>query len=94
LTNNKDVDARIEEGKLKTAICTAFVFCYVWAIGGNLRSTSWDSFDTFVRGQFEENPDAKVKLQSSTFLKLNLNNLKFFVYGYSWQVAVICSAIM
>jgi len=32
----------------------------VWAIGGNLNANSWDIFDTFVRGQFEENPDAKL----------------------------------
>jgi dynein heavy chain len=34
----------------------------VWAIGGNLKSSSWDAFDTFVRNQFDENGDAKVKL--------------------------------
>ena len=56
----KDVDLKLEETKLKSVICTTFVFCYVWAIGGNLKSTSWDAFDTFVRGQFEENPDAKL----------------------------------
>jgi len=60
LTINKDVDTKLEEVKLKSVICTTFVFCYVWAIGGNLKATSWDAFDTFVRGQFEENPDAKL----------------------------------
>ena len=56
----KDVDPKLEESKLKAAICTTFVFCYVWSIGGNLRSSSWDNFDTFVRNLFEENPDCKV----------------------------------
>lgn len=60
LTINKEVDTKLEENKLKSAICTTFVFCYVWAIGGNLNASSWDAFDTFVRNQFEENPDAKL----------------------------------
>ena len=59
---SKDVDPKLEESKLKAAICTTFVFCYVWSIGGNLRSNSWDNFDTFVRNLFEENPDCKVIL--------------------------------
>lgn len=62
LVHSKDIDPRLEEAKLKSAIATTFVFCYVWAIGGNLRSTSWDAFDTFVRNQFDENGDAKVNL--------------------------------
>lgn len=60
LITSKDIDAKLDEGKLKSAIATTFVFCYVWSIGGNLRSTSWDAFDTFVRNQFDENGDAKV----------------------------------
>lgn len=71
---NKDADPRLEEGKLKSAICTTFVFCYVWSIGGNLRPNNWDSFDTFVRNQFEENGDAKVKFLSSI-----LNLIKHFL---------------
>lgn len=62
LTFNKDVDTRLDESKLRTTVCTTFVFCYVWSIGGNLRSTSWDSFDTFVRNQFDEVGDAKVNI--------------------------------
>ena len=62
LVINKDIDSRLEEGKLKSALSTTFAFCYVWAIGGNLKSTSWDVFDTFVRNQFEENGEAKVKI--------------------------------
>ena len=60
LTINKDFDTKGDENKVKSNICTAFAFCYVWAIGGNLRSNFWDVFDTFVRNQFEENVDAKV----------------------------------
>lgn len=60
LVHSKDVDPKLEEAKLKSTVATTFVFCYVWAVGGNLRSASWDQFDTFVRNQFDENGDAKV----------------------------------
>ena len=82
---NKDADPRLEEGKLKSAICTTFVFCYVWSIGGNLRPNNWDSFDTFVRNQFEENGDAKVKFillagEISDFIAIFLNNNYITLY--------------
>lgn len=60
LIANKEIDNKLEEGKLRVAISTTFVFCYVWSIGGNLKSANWDAFDTYVRGLFEDNPDAKV----------------------------------
>ncbi|XP_017317258.1 dynein axonemal heavy chain 6 isoform X2 [Ictalurus punctatus] len=41
-------------------LCQTFVFCYVWAIGGNLTDVSRDAFDSFVRRQFEDNADAKL----------------------------------
>ncbi len=34
-----------------TAINSTFVFCYVWALGGNLNGDSRDAFDEFVREQ-------------------------------------------
>lgn len=71
LVHAKDVDARLDEAKLKSTIATTFVFCYVWAIGGNLRSASWDIFDTFVRNQFDENGDAKVLTVLNTFCVQN-----------------------
>lgn len=45
---------------LNAVICQTFIFCYLWAVGGNLTSSHWDAFDTFVRGQFEGNSNAKV----------------------------------
>jgi dynein heavy chain len=53
---------RLEEAKMKSLICTTFVFCYVWSVGGNLDSKDWDQFDSFVRNQFDENAEAKVCL--------------------------------
>lgn len=72
LMNNKEVDLKLEEAKMRTTICTTFVFCYIWAIGGNLNSKDFDAFDTFIRNQFEENAEAKVR-NKKIFIKL-----KFF----------------
>ncbi|XP_076873752.1 dynein axonemal heavy chain 6 isoform X2 [Brachyhypopomus gauderio] len=49
-----------EPHKLNTVLCQTFVFCYLWAVGGNLAESSWDAFDSFIRQQFEDNTDAKL----------------------------------
>ncbi|MEJ1286615.1 hypothetical protein NN561_017623 [Cricetulus griseus] len=49
-----------EQMKLNTLLCQTFVFCYLWSLGGNLTENYWDSFDTFIRAQFEDNPDARL----------------------------------
>ncbi|XP_071942686.1 dynein axonemal heavy chain 6-like [Antedon mediterranea] len=54
------IDLGMDTNKLHPLICTTFVFSYVWAIGGNLLDNSWDTFDTFVRNQFEDNGEAKL----------------------------------
>lgn len=50
----------MEQTKLNTVICQTFVFCYLWSLGGNLTENCWDSFDTFVRAQFDDNPDSRL----------------------------------
>lgn len=54
-------DLEAEVSRLHILVCSTFIFCYIWAIGGNILEKYWDSFDTFVRNQFEDNSDAKVK---------------------------------
>nr|XP_055061459.1 dynein axonemal heavy chain 6 isoform X1 [Misgurnus anguillicaudatus] len=51
---------KMESSKLNSVICQTFVFCYLWAVGGNLIDSHWDTFDTFIRQQFEDNSDAKL----------------------------------
>ncbi|XP_074052253.1 dynein axonemal heavy chain 6 isoform X2 [Macrotis lagotis] len=53
-------DLTMEQGKLNSIICQTFAFCYLWSVGGNLIETYWDAFDTFVRLQFEDAPEAKL----------------------------------
>ena len=53
-------DLKQDPTKLHPLLCTAFVFCYLWSVGGNIMDNNWDIFDTFIRQQFEDNPDAKV----------------------------------
>ncbi|MXQ83245.1 hypothetical protein E5288_WYG018809 [Bos mutus] len=50
----------MEQTKLNTVLCQTFVFCYLWSLGGNLTENHWDSFDTFIRTQFDDNPDARL----------------------------------
>ncbi|XP_008252409.2 dynein axonemal heavy chain 6 [Oryctolagus cuniculus] len=50
----------MEQTKLNTVLCQTFVFCYLWSLGGNLTENYWDSFDTFIRTQFDDNPDARL----------------------------------
>ncbi|XP_022090689.1 dynein heavy chain 6, axonemal-like isoform X2 [Acanthaster planci] len=54
------LDFKMEVNRLHSLICTTFVFCYLWSVGGNLVESCWDLFDTFVRNQFEDNGDAKL----------------------------------
>lgn len=51
---------------MKSLLCPTFIFCYLWAIGGNLNCTYWESFDNFIKKQFEENRNAKVETHTHT----------------------------
>ncbi|XP_040003149.1 dynein heavy chain 6, axonemal [Xiphias gladius] len=53
-------DLKMDSKHLNSVLCQTFIFCYLWAVGGNLTSSHWDAFDTFVREQFEDNPIAKL----------------------------------
>uniref|UniRef100_A0A7M4F990 Dynein axonemal heavy chain 6 n=1 Tax=Crocodylus porosus TaxID=8502 RepID=A0A7M4F990_CROPO len=53
-------DLKMEQLKLNTIVCQTFVFCLLWSVGGNLTENNWDAFDTFLRQEFEDNPDAKL----------------------------------
>ncbi|XP_063314781.1 dynein axonemal heavy chain 6 [Pelobates fuscus] len=53
-------DLKMDQAKLNSLICQTFVFCYLWSVGGNLTENHWDAFDTFIRKQFEDNPEAKL----------------------------------
>ncbi|CAH1788942.1 unnamed protein product [Owenia fusiformis] len=56
-------DLRMDPAKLHPLLCTTFVFCYLWSLGGNIIESNWDSFDTFIRGLFDDNGDAKMPQQ-------------------------------
>ncbi|KAG8454285.1 hypothetical protein GDO86_000797 [Hymenochirus boettgeri] len=53
-------DLKMDATRLNTIVCQTFVFCYLWSVGGNLTENCWDAFDTFVRQQFDDNPEAKL----------------------------------
>ncbi|KAL6467190.1 hypothetical protein MHYP_G00249940 [Metynnis hypsauchen] len=51
---------KMDSNRLNSVLCQTFIFCYLWAVGGNLTDSCWDAFDTFLRQQFEDNNDAKL----------------------------------
>ncbi|XP_067440238.1 dynein axonemal heavy chain 6 [Thunnus thynnus] len=65
-------DLKMDSKHLNAVICQTFIFCYLWAVGGNLTSSHWDAFDTFVRGQFEGNSNAKLP-KNGTLWSLYMN---------------------
>jgi dynein heavy chain len=44
-----------------------FAFSYVWSIAGNLNESGWESFDTFIREQMEENNDIRLPQNGDVF---------------------------
>ncbi|XP_038570255.1 dynein heavy chain 6, axonemal isoform X1 [Micropterus salmoides] len=63
---------------LYSVLCQTFIFCYLWAVGGNLTSSHWDAFDTFIREQFDDNSNAKLPKYGtlwSVYVNFNHNRL-------------------
>ncbi|XP_062864847.1 dynein axonemal heavy chain 6 isoform X2 [Trichomycterus rosablanca] len=60
LFNTGAPSLNMDPSRLNSVLCQTFVFCYVWAVGGNLTDSCWDAFDSFIRQQFEDNTDAKL----------------------------------
>jgi dynein heavy chain len=57
-------ELRGEMVKVQALVATTFAFCYMWSIGGNIAENNWDAFDTFLRQQFEDCADCKVRVMS------------------------------
>lgn len=53
------IDRGMDRSKIRTFICQCFVFCLVWALGGNMNEQHRDLYEVFVRSMFEEKEDAK-----------------------------------
>nr|KAF6328674.1 dynein axonemal heavy chain 6 [Pipistrellus kuhlii] len=54
------INLTMEQTKVNTMLCQTFIFCYLWSLGGNLTENYADIFDTFIRTQFDDNPDARL----------------------------------
>uniref|UniRef100_A0A8C4HQX9 AAA+ ATPase domain-containing protein n=1 Tax=Dicentrarchus labrax TaxID=13489 RepID=A0A8C4HQX9_DICLA len=67
-------DLKMDSKHLNSVLCQTFLFCYLWAVGGNLTCSHWDAFDTFVKVQFEDNSNAKLpKCGTLWSLYMNFN---------------------
>ncbi|XP_070782457.1 dynein axonemal heavy chain 6 [Enoplosus armatus] len=72
-------DLKMNSKHLNSVLCQTFIFCYLWAVGGNLTSSHWDAFDTFVREQFEDNSSAKLPKHGtlwSVYMNFNHKSLE------------------
>ncbi|XP_064174621.1 dynein axonemal heavy chain 6 isoform X1 [Anguilla rostrata] len=70
---------RLGLNKLNSVLCQTFVFCYLWAVGGNLTDSCWDDFDNFIRQQFEDNNDAMLPSTGdlwSVYMDFSLSRLE------------------
>jgi len=90
---SKTIDLKSDSPKLNQTVCSTFVFCYLWSIGGNITEQYWDAFDMFVHRMFEENNDAKVLLRvqaSELLLEIDQDKLcmKFLGLLLKWILAV------
>ncbi|KAK7929355.1 hypothetical protein WMY93_005750 [Mugilogobius chulae] len=66
----------MEQHDLNRVVCQTFIFCYIWSVGGNLTSTYWDSFEAFVKKQFEGNKDAEIPDYMSLWnVHMNFKNI-------------------
>ncbi|KAK3733193.1 hypothetical protein QZH41_008554, partial [Actinostola sp. cb2023] len=53
-------DFNLDPAKLHPLICTAFLFIFMWSIGGNLVENCIDMFDTFARDLFADSHDVRI----------------------------------
>ncbi|XP_062296546.1 dynein axonemal heavy chain 6 [Scomber scombrus] len=72
LLGKEGPDLKMDSKHRNAVICQTFIFSYLWAVGGNLTSSHWDAFDTFVREQFEGNSNAKLP-KNGTLWSLYMN---------------------
>ncbi|CAI9733108.1 dynein heavy chain 6, axonemal-like isoform X2 [Octopus vulgaris] len=83
--SKKYINFDASTNQLNSTLCTTFMFCYVWAIGGNILESKWDAFDTFTKNMFDSNPFAKVPTVCdiwSVFMDFPSNRLEL------WEMAV------
>lgn len=65
-------DLTMDSKHLNCLLCQTFIFCYLWAVGGNLTSSHWDAFDSFLREQFKGNINAELT-HSDTLWSVYMN---------------------
>jgi dynein heavy chain len=66
INRKEEIDFKMEFKELKMLLSHAFLFSYVWGLGGNLADGNQDAFDGFVKELFEVHPLPEVQLPSSS----------------------------
>lgn len=53
------VDKTADRSRVKTFLIQSFIFSYIWGIGGNVIDAYRETFELFVKEQFDANPSAR-----------------------------------
>lgn len=53
------IDKVMERPVSRCFLTQAFIFSYLWSVGGNLVEASAEKLELFIRDQFDEFPDAR-----------------------------------
>ena len=67
LIDPKTPSLSLDPTKSTQILAGIFAFCYTWSVAGNLTEEGWESWDTFIREQMEDNNDAKLPQSSDLF---------------------------
>ena len=84
---NGPPDPKIDPVRLHPLICTVFVFCYAWAIGGNLVEGSIDIFDSILREMFQDNNDIRVSFLVVSIHFLSNKNSQILAFTKALKIA-------
>lgn len=54
-----DTNENASSAQLDTFLFNAFIFSYLWAVGGNGNENSWNTFESFVKEQLINNKESR-----------------------------------
>ncbi|KAG7222919.1 hypothetical protein INR49_015972, partial [Caranx melampygus] len=77
-------ELKMDSKQLNQVLCQTFIFCYLWAVGGNLTGSHQEAFETFVREQVENNNTKLPKCDTLWDMYMNFNHKRLA----SWETII------
>lgn len=69
-----------DPAKANQILAGIFAFAYTWSIAGMLTEDGWESWDTFIREQMEDNNDCRLP-----------QGICEIIFDYNYQIQLICN---